>query len=360
MRLGTLIALTCGVLVSVQGRAQSPLDHAHAHNDYEHARPLLDALDRGFGSVEADIYLVNGALLVAHERDSVRADRTLEALYLAPLRGWIETHSGRVYADRPPLTLLIDVKSDAEATWAALEPLLRRYDDVITSWHGDSMTTRPVVAVISGERPLVTLSAQRDRWAGLDGRLGDLEASHSVPSAAMPLVSDDWEEITKWRGDGAPPNSARRRVAQAVARAHAQGRRLRFWNTPDLPAVWRLLLESGVDLIGADDLDALRQFLSTAPGLPSARFSREDSPSSERTDHRYLPSASRRAAKFPAGRCARRTSRDPGAVRDRTAGDCPYLRHAFSAGLRRSLPRAHSLVIPSEARDLLFDVFRAG
>ena len=80
----------------------------------------------------------------------------------------------------------------------------------------------------------------------------------------MPLVSDDWKQITKWRGKGDPPRSARRRLAQAVARAHAQGRRLRFWNTPDLPVVWRLLVESGVDLIGADDLEALRLFLSSA------------------------------------------------------------------------------------------------
>src|SRR5258705_12985149 len=118
-------------LVSIRAPAQSPLDHAHAHNDYEHARPLLDALDRGYGSVEADIYLVDGAMLVAHARDSVRADRTLESLYLAPLRAWIEARGGRVYGDRPPLTLLIDVKSHAESTWAALEPLLRRYDNVI-------------------------------------------------------------------------------------------------------------------------------------------------------------------------------------------------------------------------------------
>src|ERR1041384_749948 len=120
MRPGTLIAMACAALVSVRAHAQSPLDRAHAHNDYEHTRPLLDALDRGFGSVEADIYLVNGALLVAHERDSVRADRTLEALYLAPLRAWTAAHGGRVYGDRPPLTLLIDVKSQADSTWAAL------------------------------------------------------------------------------------------------------------------------------------------------------------------------------------------------------------------------------------------------
>jgi len=263
-----VIAVACMPLVSMRAHAQSPLDRAHAHNDYEHARPLLDALDRGYGSVEADVYLVDGALLVAHARDSVRADRTLESLYLTPLRAWIGAHGGYVHAGRPPLTLLIDVKSDAESTWAALEPLLRRYDDVFASWHGDSMTTRPVIAVISGERPLVTLPAQRDRWAGLDGRLADLDSVHGTPAVAMPLVSDDWKHITDWRGRGAPPRSVRRRLASAVARAHAQGRRLRFWNTPDLPVVWRLLVQSGVDLIGADDLDALRQFLSDSSGGP--------------------------------------------------------------------------------------------
>jgi hypothetical protein len=78
----------------------------------------------------------------------------------------------------------------------------------------------------------------------------------------MPLVSDDWDQVTDWRGLGVPPDSARRRLASAVTRAHEQGRRLRFWNTPDVPVVWQLLLQSGVDLIGADDLDALRVFLS--------------------------------------------------------------------------------------------------
>jgi hypothetical protein len=57
-------------------------------------------------------------------------------------------------------------------------------------------------------------------------------------------------------------HAPRRRVARAAERAHAQGRRLRFWNTPDLPVVWRILLKSGVDLIGADDLDGLQRFLT--------------------------------------------------------------------------------------------------
>ena len=61
------------------------LPAAHAHNDYLHKRPLLDALAQGFCSVEADIFLVDGALLVAHERASLDKRKTLKALYLDPL-----------------------------------------------------------------------------------------------------------------------------------------------------------------------------------------------------------------------------------------------------------------------------------
>jgi len=265
MKLGTLAATVCFVLAVPQASAQPMLDRAHAHNDYQHPRPLQDALDRGFGSIEADIWLVDGALLVAHDRDSVRADRTLESLYLAPLRARMAAHHGRVYRASSSLTLLIDIKSHADSTWRTLEPLLRRYDDLITSWHGDSITVRPVVAVLSGKRPIGTLPAQRDRWAGLDGRLTDLEmSSHNKTAVWMPLISDNWEEITKWRGEGPPPGDVRRRLRQVAAQAHARGQRLRFWNTPDMPVVWQLLLDSGVDLIGADDLDGLRRFLSAA------------------------------------------------------------------------------------------------
>ena len=49
----------------------TPLRQAHAHNDYEHVRPLHDALDHGFTSVEADIFLVDGDLLVAHDPEDV-------------------------------------------------------------------------------------------------------------------------------------------------------------------------------------------------------------------------------------------------------------------------------------------------
>jgi hypothetical protein len=78
---------------------------AHSHNDYEHTRPLLDALAFGFCSVEADIYLVEGELLVAHDRSSVDARRTLDSLYLRPLWERFQANGGSVYAEAAPFTL---------------------------------------------------------------------------------------------------------------------------------------------------------------------------------------------------------------------------------------------------------------
>src|SRR4051812_49632410 len=89
-----------------------PLVHAHAHNDYEHPRPLLDALDRGFRSVEADMWLSKDALLVAHTPLGLKPERTLQRLYLDPLRERVKAN-GAVYKNGPAFYLLVDVKTDA-------------------------------------------------------------------------------------------------------------------------------------------------------------------------------------------------------------------------------------------------------
>ena len=98
------ITLLFVLLTGVTGLAAEPLIHSHAHNDYEHKRPLFDALDNGFCSIEADIYLVEGKLLVAHNFTQVKPERTLQALYLDPLRAQIKQNGGRVYAGGPQVT----------------------------------------------------------------------------------------------------------------------------------------------------------------------------------------------------------------------------------------------------------------
>jgi len=70
-------------LFSLTAQSQpAPLTRAHAHNDYLHQRPLLDALSHGFSSVEADIHIIKGQLLVAHDEEKAWPTNTLQALYL--------------------------------------------------------------------------------------------------------------------------------------------------------------------------------------------------------------------------------------------------------------------------------------
>jgi Glycerophosphoryl diester phosphodiesterase family len=242
----------------VRAQAVVPLEHAHAHNDYEHARPLMEALEHGFTSIEADIYLVDGQLLVAHDRDKVDRARTLESLYLDPLRAIIRQRGGSVYGTPYPVTLLIDIKSDSSSTYVALDSVLRRYADILTIFADTLVIKGPVVAVMSGERALATVREARVRFAGLDGRLADLDSSRKFPARVMPLISDNWDKVTKWKGEGAPPPNLRADIEQIVARVHRHGQRVRFWATPDTEAVWAVLRAGGVDLIGADDLDGLR------------------------------------------------------------------------------------------------------
>lgn len=242
-----------------------PLPRAHAHNDYEHARPLHDALAHGFTSVEADVWLKDGALLVAHDEIGLRPERTLEALYLDPLRELVRTHGGSVYATPVPFTLLIDIKSDGEATYRALDALLAGYGDVLTTFRGGLVEAGAVTAIVSGNRPRAMMQAQPLRHAAYDGRLADL--GQGASAALVPLISDNWTKTFSWTGEGPMPSDERAELDGIVQRAHADGQKVRFWATPDAPgpardAVWKALVGADVDHLNTDDLAGLQAFLA--------------------------------------------------------------------------------------------------
>jgi glycerophosphoryl diester phosphodiesterase len=255
-----LLFAACGLAGLAAGFAQSPapapLWRAHAHNDYRHARPLADALAHGFRSVEADIWLSNGVLLVAHDFRDTSPEKTLAVLYLDPLRAFFRTN---VWKGGPALTLLIDVKSDAEKTYAVLRDQLRGYADILTRFETNTMHTNAVIVIISGARAEAVLRAEPVRFAALDGREPDLEKN--PPVALVPLVSDNWTKHFQWRGTGPMPEAEREKLRQLTRRAHAQGRRLRLWAAPDHEAGWKELFEAGADLVNTDKLAELERFL---------------------------------------------------------------------------------------------------
>lgn len=235
--------------------AADPLRLAHAHNDYEHDQPLRDALARGFCSVEADIWLRGGRIVVSHWGWTSRG--SLEDLYLAPLQEIVDRHGS--VCPSGPFTLWLDIKGRDRALMAALPELLARFPMLAA---GDTPgRERPVTLVLTGDEQMKTRLADEAAPCPLLRDSNDFAPDDPAGDHSWRFYALDWSRYVGWNGEGVIDAEDRAQLTCIVAGAHAAGRAVRFYDTPDTPAYWRLALEVGVDFIGTDDLDALATFL---------------------------------------------------------------------------------------------------
>ncbi|HTH83110.1 MAG TPA: phosphatidylinositol-specific phospholipase C/glycerophosphodiester phosphodiesterase family protein [Mucilaginibacter sp.] len=238
-----------------------PLPNAFAHNDYFHKRPLFDALDNGYTNIEADIFLKDNQLIVAHLNPYFKENRTLEILYLKPLLDRINANNGQVYKGYDsPVTLLVDIKTDAESTYQALKPLLEKYRSILTSYKNGRVITRQVTIVLSGNKPFEMIKAETNRLAFIDQDLRDAARDTSFKNV-FTMASCKYSKLIRWNGNGIMPTVERKLLQLYVTIAHKNGKRVRLWASPENKAVWQELLNCGVDLINTDKLVLLKDFL---------------------------------------------------------------------------------------------------
>ena len=234
-----VIAL-CWIAYPVNAQEYSTA-RAHSHNDYEQASPFQLAFIEKYGSIEADIHLQNGELYVAHDAKAIRAERTLKHLYLDPLNS--------VQPTNRKLQLLIDVKTEAIATLDTLISVLKKYPTII---HNPDITI-----VISGNRPPEASYTNYPLFIWMDGRTGI-----NYSTAALSRIALISASIQQYAGTAWPPDTrAEEQIRKAITDAHAVGKPIRFWATPDTPDAWKRLLSWGVDYINTDHLVELREYL---------------------------------------------------------------------------------------------------
>lgn len=253
--------LTLPLLVTVSLAVAQVLPQGHSHNDYRRCRPLHKALEHGFMSVEADVHLRRGRLLVDHDGFFLRKRRTLDRLYLQPLHERAAGTSFRsVHPEGPPgFVLYIDVKQGCPVILDTLLARLMPYSGMLTRWeHGKLQQAAVNVVVKACGREEEWLSAP-ERWFQFEGRAhhlgGPLDAS-VVPRVEMPL-----KRITRWRGRGAMPAADLALLRERVAQASAEGRQLRFWAATNKPKVWDALLREGVEVINVDRIRRFARFM---------------------------------------------------------------------------------------------------
>ena len=101
----------------------------HSHNDYLQDVPFWKAISAGVLSVESDVFLMGGKLMVAHEKEHIIEDRTLESLYLKPINEFLQLN----LIPNKKLQLLIDLKSEAYTTLDAIVKELKKYPTIINN-----------------------------------------------------------------------------------------------------------------------------------------------------------------------------------------------------------------------------------
>ncbi len=259
-RLLPCLFVTVLVQFSLSARCQIiQLPNAYAHNDYWHKRPLYDALNNGFSYVEADVFLRNDQLIVAHTMPVFGKKKTLEQLYLKPLSEYAALQSEN---DRYPVTLMIDIKSGATKTYEALLQLLEKYRSILSSYENGEFFQRSVTIVITGHKPMALIDAATNNrivFADEDLRKTGRDCCKNL----YPIASCKYSRIVKWKGKGLMPDDDRAQLKDYVAQAHANGRKVRLWASPENKTVWKELLQCNVDLINTNKLEKLKKFLTS-------------------------------------------------------------------------------------------------
>lgn len=253
------ILLLVLVWFSTTTDTQGPWAKAHAHNDYEHERPLHEALENGFTSIEVDVHLIKGQLYVAHDRPlKLDANRTLDELYLKPLKERIEENGGKAYAGEDQLLwLMIDCKTEAKSTFEAIEKALKPYEELLNR---EGTSEGALRIFISGNRDYEQVRASK-LPTGIDGSFKDLGKGYS--NTEMPVVSENFRNHFKWKGKGKMPEKEVLKLREWIAKVHGENKRIRFWAIPDQQDTWEQLLNEGVDLINTDRLVDFNNYMKT-------------------------------------------------------------------------------------------------
>ena len=243
------------VLSVLNGHGQSyryTTANAHSHNDYEQKIPFWLAYNNRFGSIEADIFLIHGELIVAHDSSELKRHMSLETAYLNNLAACLEKHDGYPYGDpREKFQLLIDIKSDSIETLNQLIWVLKQYPQ---------LTSNPDIRIIiTGNRPAPSLFCNYPSYIFFDGVL-----SENYPDSVLPRIkmfSDNFRKYSQWNGHGRMPAKDRMIIQHQIEKAHGMGIDVRFWNAPDFSSTWTALERLQVDYINTDQIALLTRSL---------------------------------------------------------------------------------------------------
>jgi alkaline phosphatase len=253
----TLYCLVLLLVASMTCHAQGySATSIFAHNDYVQPVPFYNAYAQGAGYIEADVFFLQGKLLVAHTDKEIDPSKTLEGMYLKPLSEQIGKNKGNAYADpKKTLTLMIDLKSDGLTTLRQLVLEIKKYPKLTT--------TKTLEITVSGSMPEPARWKEFPAFIHFDGRPGIAYTPEQLNRVS--LISTSFTDHVKWNGKGILTEADRSKIEALLKEAHDKGKKLRFWATPDFNNAWLVLMDLKTDILNTDHVPELNKFLKDLP-----------------------------------------------------------------------------------------------
>ena len=213
----------CLLFSKVEAQTGVSFNSGHSHNDYHQPIPLLGAYHAGMGSIEADVFLKNGQLYVAHDSTEISRDATLRKLYLEPLAQLYVQNGNSPYPDpSQKLQLVIDIKED----YAHVLPVLIKELQSFNTIFDQTKNTKAITIAISGDMPPPAAFKNYPEYISFDGRPYIEYTTAQLKRVVM--ISDDIKRYTTWNGKGTPTNADKLKLKSVIEKAHQQQRNLLF------------------------------------------------------------------------------------------------------------------------------------
>ena len=217
----------------------------HAHNDYEKPLPLFNALKSKAYSIEADVFLRNGQLMVAHSRDQLKDARSIQQLYIEPLAALFKKYKGKVSEDTGyRIALMVDIKEGGEQAIRQLTTLLAKH----RSYFDRNRNRYAAEIIISGDRGNIKNWTSFPSFILFDGR--PYEIYNAAQMKRVACISDSYARYAE----------NKEKLNEVIERSHRAGKPFRFWGTPDNEFYWKYFKDAGVDLINTDKPELCSRF----------------------------------------------------------------------------------------------------
>lgn len=245
----TLVAscLLMNSLAFAQPILEQPM--IHSHNDYKQVVPFWYAYSSNAKSIEVDLVIQDDSLYISHGDDVIDQRRTIETLYLQPLKQAIDLSIGTT----DQIHFLVDMKSDAQKSLDLLLPMLKKYESTIEK--------SGVTFVISGNRTPIESYVDLPSYIQMDYQSLD-PVNNEKAWDKVSMISLAFKPYSSWDGNGAIPQEDQKKIKAVVDAAHQMGKPFRFWGTPDTENAWQQLWALGVDVINTDQPDVVNRYLA--------------------------------------------------------------------------------------------------